>query len=33
MGAWRSILIEAGTGRIDREFADGNLGKGITFEM
>jgi len=33
VGVWGRTLIEAGKGRWDREFPEGKLGKGITFEM
>jgi hypothetical protein len=33
MGGWESILIEAGRGRMEWGFPEGEPGKGITFEM
>jgi hypothetical protein len=30
---WEWVGWEAGGGRVDREFLEGKLGKGITFEM
>jgi hypothetical protein len=33
VGGWGTTLIEAGGGGVDREFVEGKLGRGITFEM